>query len=350
VLGVIPTGDTFAHFGQLLNQAGLGIREMGIPVTDHEGLLFLTTMGIGLVAVTVDLCAVTLRRPAMAGLPMLAIYSVPVAVYVDSVPVLPFIVGAAGFLWLLVADNVDRVRRFGRRFTGDGRDVDVWEPSPLAAAGRRLAVIGVAVAVLLPLAVPGLTTGLLSRLTQVGGGSGAGGFGSGGNGRVNLFASLSGSLNQSDTRDMMKVTTSEQDPFYLRLGVADVINDNGFANRTPSGRSITRGFSDPREGPDRAGVSYQQHRAEVEILDLNMGLAPIYTTTIGVSDIGNGWSYDTGAQVLFSTRNTTKDKKYSFDYVRARYSPQALRTARPIERTDPLAVLTTVPDDVVVDA
>ncbi|HET6531144.1 MAG TPA: DUF3488 and transglutaminase-like domain-containing protein [Actinoplanes sp.] len=347
---LLPTTDTFLHFGQLFTQAGEDTRNYGVPVPDREALLFVTTLGVGGCAIVVDLLTVVMRKPALAGLPMLAIYSVPVAVYVDSVPVLPFIVGAAGFLWLLVADNVDRVRRFGRRFTGDGRDVDVWEPSPLAAAGRRLAVIGVAIAVLLPLAVPGLTTGLLSRLTQVSGGNGSGGFGSGGTGRVNLFASLSGSLNQGDTRDMMKVTTSERDPFYLRLGVADVINDSGFANRTPSGRSIARGFVDPREGPDRAGVSYQQHRAEVEIIDLNMGLAPIYTTPIRVSDIGNGWSYDTGAEVLFSGRNTTKDKKYTIDYVRARYSPQALRTARPIGRTDPLAVLTTVPDDAVVDA
>ena len=177
---------------------------------------------------------------------MLAIYSVPVAVYVDSVPVLPFIVGAAGFLWLLVADNVDRVRRFGRRFTGDGRDVDVWEPSPLAAAGRRLAVIGVAAAVLLPLAVPGLTTGLLSRLTQVGAGNGTGGFGTGGNGRVNLFASLSGSLNQNETKEMLRVTTNEPDPFYLRLGVADVVNESGFANRPPTGRPLARGAAATR--------------------------------------------------------------------------------------------------------
>ena len=139
-----------------------------MPVPDREALLFVTVLGVGGCAIVVDLLTVGLRKPALAGLPMLAIYSVPVAVYVDSVPVLPFIVGAIGFLWLLVADNVDRVRRFGRRFTGDGRDVDVWEPSPLAAAGRRLAVIGVAAAVLLPLVVPGLTTGLLSRLTQVG--------------------------------------------------------------------------------------------------------------------------------------------------------------------------------------
>src|SRR4051794_41237178 len=114
---------------------------------------------------------------------MLAIYSVPVAVYVASVPSLPFVVGAFGFLWLLVSDNVDRVRRFGRRFTGEGRDIDVWEPSPLAAAGRRLGVVGVVLAVLLPVATPGLTTGLIDRIRANGGGSGTGtGTGGGGGG------------------------------------------------------------------------------------------------------------------------------------------------------------------------
>ena len=51
-----------------------------MPVPDLDGLLLLTTAGVGLVAVLVDLAAVGIRRPALAGLPMLAIYSVPVAV------------------------------------------------------------------------------------------------------------------------------------------------------------------------------------------------------------------------------------------------------------------------------
>ncbi|MBX6724129.1 MAG: transglutaminase domain-containing protein, partial [Dactylosporangium sp.] len=161
VLGILPTTETFARFRELLEQARVATREMGVPVSDHDGLLFLSTLGVGGVAICVDLCAVALRRPAVAGLPMLAVYSVPVAVHQDSVSILPFVAGAAGFLWLLMADNIDRVRRFGRRFTGDGRDIDVWEPSPLAAAGRRMAIVGVLVAVALPLAVPGMTTGLL---------------------------------------------------------------------------------------------------------------------------------------------------------------------------------------------
>ena len=141
---LIPQPATFGWFVDLIKQAGEDTRAYGVPVPDREGLQFVAVLGIGTVAIVVDLLTAVFRRPALAGLPMLAIYSIPVAVYLDSVPVLPFIIGAAGYLWLLVADNVDRVRRFGRRFTGDGRDVDIWEPSPLAAAGRRLGAVGVA--------------------------------------------------------------------------------------------------------------------------------------------------------------------------------------------------------------
>jgi transglutaminase-like putative cysteine protease len=316
-------------------------------VPDRDGLLFITVLGIGSVAIVVDLLTVVLRRPALAGLPMLAIYSVPVAIYVDDVPVLPFIIGAVGFLWLLVADNVDRVRRFGRRFTGDGRDVDVWEPSPLAAAGRRLAFIGVAAAVILPLAVPGITTGLLSRLTQTGSGVGGVGAGSGGGGRINLFASLSGQLGQTDTRDLLKVTTNEPNPFYLRIGVADAVTDQGFTSRSNTGRSIRNyNLPDPRTEASTDGASYQAYKATIESTGLEQGLAPIYSTTVGVDGLQGSWNYDPAAQALFSNRTTTKGRKYTIDYLRATFTPAELRTAQPLARTNSLqAQLTAVPQD-----
>ncbi|RSM56840.1 transglutaminase [Actinoplanes sp. ATCC 53533] len=341
LLSLVPGPSTFTHFGELFAQAGDDARSYGVPVPDREGLLFAAVLGIGAVAIAVDLLTVVARRPALAGLPMLAIYSVPVAVSVDSVPVLPFVVGATGFLWLLVADNVDRVRRFGRRFTGDGRGVDVWEPSPLAAAGRRLAVIGVAAAVLLPLIIPGLNTGGLNQLTQAGsGGNGSGG----GTGRINLFAALSGQLNQTTTTAYVKVKTNEPDPFYLRFGVADVLTDQGFSSRAPSGRPLSRGLDNPSQSD---GVDYRQYRAEVEITeDFGQKLAPIYSNIVGVNGLDAAWSYDPDTQVVFSNRTTTKGKKYSFDYLRAKYTPAQLRTAQPLARTEPLrAQFTTVPDD-----
>jgi transglutaminase-like putative cysteine protease len=348
LLSLLPTPATIAGFGKLTAEAGADSRAYGVPVPDRDGLLFICVLGVGACAIVVDLVTVALRRPALAGLPMLAIYSVPVAVYVDDVPVLPFIVGTAGFLWLLVSDNIDRVRRFGRRFTGDGRDVDIWEPSPLASAGRRLAVVGVAAAVLVPLAVPGVTTGLLSRLTQTGAGVGQGGLGGGGGSGVSLFAHLSGSLSQTETVELARVKTTEAQPFYLRFGVADVVTDQGFANRAPSGRSISR--LNTTVPPAAPGTSYRQYHADVQVSNaLAMTLAPVYPSLVATNGLDGAWAYDPNMQVVFSNRTTTRGKKYSFDYVRPAFTPAALRTAAPLPPGHPVRTqFTAVPQDAAV--
>ncbi|WP_229400219.1 transglutaminase family protein [Micromonospora okii] len=336
LVAFLPTPGTFAHFGELLGASAQDMRSYGVKVPDTDPLLFVTVLGIGAVAVVVDVLAVGLRRPALAGLPMLAVYSVPVAVYTDSVPAVPFVVGAAGYLWLLVTDNVDRVRRFGRRFTGDGRDVDVWEASPLAAAGRRLAVVGVVLAVALPLAVPGMTGGLLDTLGS-GTGDGSGRPGQGGNqGRVDLFASLSGQLNQSEVYEMVKVTTSEPNPFYLRYGVADELRPDGFRVRTPTGRPVTRDLPDPTQRA-RAGVEQKRYRATVKVTkNLAMPLLPVYAEPVRTEELGGNWLYDPNLQVLFSNRDNSRDKSYSFEYVRSTYTPAALRQAPSLPSDHPV--------------
>ncbi|WP_406071712.1 DUF3488 and DUF4129 domain-containing transglutaminase family protein [Micromonospora sp. NBC_01638] len=335
LLAVLPTPGTLAHFADLLAGSMQDMRSYGVEVPDTDPLLFIAVLGVGAVAVLVDVLAVGLRRPALAGLPMLAIYSVPVAVYVDSVPATPFVVGAAGYLWLLVTDNVDRVRRFGRRFTGDGRDVDVWEASPLASAGRRLAAVGVALAVVLPLAVPGMTGGLLDSLSRspgTGNGSGSGGT----SGRIDLFASLAGQLNQSEVADLVKVTTSEPNPFYLRYAVADDLRPSGFQARNPSGRPANRDLPNPAE---RIGQGVQQtpYRATVEVTrSLSMSLMPVYAEPVRTEDLNGNWLYDPNQQVIFSNRENSRGRKYSFDYLRSTYSPATLRAAQPLPADHPV--------------
>ncbi|MGI5216005.1 transglutaminase TgpA family protein [Plantactinospora sp. CA-290183] len=338
LLTVLPTPGTITHFGALLGGSAQDMRSYGAPVQDTDPLLFITVLGVGAVAVVVDLLTVGLRRPALAGLPMLAIYSVPVAVYVDSVQALPFVIGAAGYLWLLAADNVDRVRHFGRRFTGDGRDVDVWEPSPLAAAGRRLAVVGVVVAVLLPLAVPGMTSGLFDRFNTAGDGNGNGRGTGNSPGRVNLFASLSGELNRSEVRDFVRVTTDDPDPYYLRFAVADDLRRTGFAARTPSGSPVTRTLPDPREGdqPAQRGVTRSAHQARVEILDFNMPFLPVYAEPVNADGVDSSWLYDPNRQIVFSNRTQSRGQNYSFEYVRSAYTPEALAAAPSLSAEDPM--------------
>jgi transglutaminase-like putative cysteine protease len=345
LLALVPTPDTFSYFGGLLTEAMDDMRSYGVPVPDRRGLLFLTVLGVGAVAIIVDFVTVSLRRPALAGLPMLAIYSVPVAVYTDSVSPIPFVIGACGFLWLLVADNVERVRRFGRRFTGDGRDVDVWEPSPLAAAGRRLAVVGVLAAVALPLAVPSVGAGLVNTIGQ-GGGDGTGDGPRRGPGAVDLFAELSGRLNQAETQDLLKVTTSEPDPYYLRFAVADRVGPNGFSSRSPNGRSVPNYMRNARDRViDPPGSTPQTYRARVEISDsFDMPMLPIYHQPVSVEDIDSSWFFDHDMQVMYSGRSRSKGKSYEFEYVRTKYDPAELRRAPSFgQGTGELRAFTVVP-------
>jgi transglutaminase-like putative cysteine protease len=334
VAGFLPGGATLRHFTVLLNDAGQDMRDYAVPVPDRAGLLFLTTVGVGLVALAVDVTAVGLRRPALAGLPMLAIYSVPVAVHQDSVPFASFVLGASGFLWLLATDNVDRVRRFGRRFTGDGRDVDMWEPSPLAAAGRRLALVGVILAVAVPTAVPGMTGGLLDHF---GSGTGVGpGIGGGGQ-SVNLFTHFAGQLNLDKTIALATVRTDDPRPYYLTLATAGDLTMTGFQARPPrDGQPVTREIRPP--DVTAPGTDVERYRATVTVQQLDMGFAPVYQTLVGkVEGLDRTWRYDGDSHDVYSTtRSTSKGRTYSFDYVHVRYTAEALAEADPLAEDDPI--------------
>jgi hypothetical protein len=344
LLGLIPTPATIAHFNDLLASAGVTIRDSGVPVSDEDGLLFLAALGVGAVLLAIDLAAVVARRPAIAGIPMVAVYLVPVGTHTRSVSFLAFVCTAAAFLWLLATDNVDRVRRFGRRFTGDGRDIDVWEPSPLAAAGRRLAVIGVAAAVVLPLAVPGMTTGLLDRFgTGVGDGPGTGN-GSGRNGQVNLFSFLQGSLVRDQAYDMIKVTTADPTPYYLRFGVAEELTNNGFVNR-PWTQGQALGNLQPPPQVTGPGITYRPNQAQIEILNFNEQLLPVYQNVVRLERLDNAWLWDRRANVLYSNRTTAKGRKYTVYYVRPEYTADALRTAADLRTDDQIRTMyTRVPE------
>jgi transglutaminase-like putative cysteine protease len=329
IAGILPGRATMEHFGALLGQLPADVREHAAPVLPLDSLMLVTVVGVGVVAILVDLCAAGARRPGLAGLPLLAIYSVPVAVSFDSVPMVLFVIGAAGYLWLLGADNVDRVRRFGRRFTGDGRDVDTWEPSPLSGAGRRLAVVGLLIAVAVPLAVPGMTTGLADRFgPSLGPGSGSGGSGTG---RVNLFAELHGQLNLDETVELLRVHTDDPEPFYLRIATADQIRETGFEPSAASGSPVAQpdgSFLRRPGAPSRTGVTYHRHRAVLEISDdFVMQLAPTYAELTEINGLDDQWRYDPTQQIVFSPRQVARGLTYELVYRRAEYDPDALRQA-----------------------
>lgn len=345
---LLPSLETFRHFNELFVASGEQIRVTAVPAPDLDGLLLLATSGIGLVAILVDLAAVGVRRPALAGLPMLAIYSVPVAVLDDGVSFLNFAAAGAGYLWLLVADSVDRVRRFGRRFSGDGRDVNLWEPSPLSAAGRRLGAVVIVLAILLPLAVPSMTSTILTNFGPAGGsGTGTGpDVGDIPITSVDLNALLHDNLTLNETVQMAVVRTNDPSPYYLRIGTAERLDETGMYTNDIEGPlyPVDRPLPDRPVGPATVAGTYE---ANIEITGLNMPLAPIYTQLTGVSGLDGSWGLDPATEQVYSRQRTINGASYTIQYTRLSYTPEALRNAPPLSAaTDPrLSSLTVVPSN-----
>ncbi|GAA1551212.1 hypothetical protein GCM10009827_084770 [Dactylosporangium maewongense] len=327
--GILPSPGTFAHFRDLLRTAAADLARFAPPVTDREGLMFLAVLGVAAVALLVDQLAVVQRQPALAGLPMLAVYAVPVTASSASTSWLPFVLGAAGFLWLLGTDSVDRIHRFGRRLGGAGPRT----PSPLAAAGRRLGAAGVGLAVLVPLvpfALPGIG---LDRL---------GGAGDPGGDEVSMVAAFAARLRQGPTSDMVRVTgATDPDPYYLRLGVLEQLTRQGFTARPP-------GDTGRLTGPDwGASVRSTAYRADIEIVSgLGDGLLPVYAWPTSITGAGAGWRFDGRTGVVHAERRAAPGLRYTVGYVRPDVTPGDLRGAAPVDPGDPAFNDTlAVPDD-----
>jgi hypothetical protein len=152
------------------------------PVQDSRPVSLIAAGGIGLVAVIVDILAVRLRRPAVAGLPLLLLFSVPVASDLKTLGFsenLAFAAGLAGYLALLSADGRQRLRMWGRLVTfryvqsadetGSGPDT-----RELAASGRRIGLAAVCLAVAIPIVLPSMHVHHVFGTTSDGSAPGAG--------------------------------------------------------------------------------------------------------------------------------------------------------------------------------
>jgi transglutaminase-like putative cysteine protease len=158
---VVPTAASLHHLRVLAAQASAEVGRYAPPVPQSVGVTLLAAAGIGFVAAVADLIGVRLRRAAIAGLPLLVLYCVPLTT--DARPggvgtAVVFCLGIAGYLALLSADGRERVRLWGRlvRPWRDGSESKGPDTRQLTAAGRRIGFAAVVLALLVPVILPGL--------------------------------------------------------------------------------------------------------------------------------------------------------------------------------------------------
>ncbi|MEU9386761.1 DUF3488 and transglutaminase-like domain-containing protein, partial [Streptomyces sp. NPDC048279] len=258
IAGLVPGPDTFRYFADLLQQGSDDISRYAIPAPLSDGIRLMVIGGVLIVGLIVDTLAVTYRSAAPAGLPLLALYSVAAGLSDGPTDWLWFLVAAAGYLLLLLAEGRNRLSQWGRVFGGVSRTPGGQDSGAVAPVrtGRRIGFAVLSVALFVPFVMPSIQGGLLDGTGNgVGVGNGNGGTIS----AVNPLVSLRDSLNVDEDRQVLSVRTGTADVSDLYLRIVSLDEFDGTTWK-PAQRHIT---GVPDTFPTPAGLGGDVKRATV---------------------------------------------------------------------------------------
>lgn len=319
VFFAVPTPASLEALRDLVTSGFIDVRRFATPAPESAGLLLLTVGGVGIVAILVDLVAVRLGHPGVAGLPMLALYSVSAGVLVEGPGWIPFLAGALGFLALLLADNREHLERWGRpvvtRRSWERRQAPPVPPTantaPMAGLGRRIGGFAVVTAVLAPTLVP------LTDQSFVGG-DGAGSswlrrFGAPALRAPDPVVSMRRDLLRQSNQVIFSYTSTADRPEYLRTVALTEFNGETWK----PGR--LRGYDEFTVEPNVAlpqsvgsdPTITRTTRTRVTLRDevsVNFLPAPYAPAEV---DAGNGWYYEPDTLTVFSPRGSVKALRYT---------------------------------------
>ena len=304
--GVLPTGKTVAALSTLVTAGRADVQRFGPPVPTTAGLVLLSAAGVGAVAILVDAVAVVIDRAAMAGLPLLLLFAIPSAVVPGGLGGFPFVLGAIGWLGLLLVEGSERVGRWGTPMrsaqpgAGPGGD-----ESSLGRVGRRIGFAAVGMAVVVPLLIPGLD----HRLVGGSGGDGSGDSGGSSSARTyNPITRLKDQLELPDPVQLLQYQTDDPEPDYLRMTTLDVYTGLGWE---ASQLSQLRDQAQVQKGIKRPvgdGGPHRRFTTKIAIDGDHLAVfwlpVPFGPTKVKVKGT---WLWDPSSQTVFSASRTTKD-------------------------------------------
>ncbi|MGW2374442.1 transglutaminase TgpA family protein [Kitasatospora sp. NPDC001683] len=219
--GVLPGPSALRVLSRVFSSGLDDIVQYALPAPPTPGLRLILVSAVGLIAVLVDTIAVTYRRAALAGLPLLAMYSIGNGFAgKQGGSWIWFCFAAAGYLVLLFAEGQDRVSRWGRVFRGGARGTVT--SNQVSLGGQQVGVLALALAMLLPVFLPRWDFGLLD--SGSGGSSGSGtGLGRSVTSSLDPMISLESALTKPSDDVLLTYTLDSDlaDQTYLRTGSLD---------------------------------------------------------------------------------------------------------------------------------
>lgn len=315
-LGIFPGPVALGELQEMTRLALMEAEAALAPVPTTDSLLLLAVGGIGLVALTVDTIGVTLRLPALAGVPLLLVFALPAAVIRGGVPWWLLPLAVIGWLLLLAADARDDARAWGplltRRPGAQPRArAHPRVPRPRAAVGGaavQVALVAVVVALLLPTAIPGL-----SEPVWVSPSGDRPGIGGSGSVSVDPFASLRRDLVDNPEREVLRYRTTSTAPGYLRLVSLDTFDGVTWrASEAP----IRVPATEPLGPPDLPGVAgVTDSTWDVRISDLDNAQLPVpyagSALTTLADPLDERWTWDPQTRTVGGVGVSSRDSAYA---------------------------------------
>ncbi len=256
LFGVVPLRASWHDVHRLMTSLQHTTSEQAAPIHSTPAVRLTLCALLALVAALVDLIAVVGRRGALAGVPLLIVFTVSGAVPRQVVSWWLFALAAGAFLILLALDSSDDLNRWGHYVPRPGQDRRRASGAAGAISAQRIAVAAIALAVILPVFAPADSRNLVANLFHngsSGGGDGAG-FGAGGSGgAIDPFVALKGQLNRKKPLRLFDVSVQQlsgprgAQPFYLRTNVLSQFVGTGW-------RAGPSGPSEPVDATDFASV------------------------------------------------------------------------------------------------
>ncbi|MEU9124739.1 DUF3488 and transglutaminase-like domain-containing protein [Streptomyces sp. NPDC048506] len=332
ILGLVPGPDAIAEFSRLVQSGVQDVGRYAIPAPVTPGIRLLLVAGVLVIGLIVDALAVTYRSAAPAGLPLLALYSVAAGLSQGGAGWLWFLVAAAGYLLLLLAEGRDRLSQWGRVFggtdrPGGGPGFAAGAAGPALApvrTGRRIGALALGIALVVPAVLPSLGGGLIGPSGNGGGPGGGGGTIS----AVNPLVSLQDSLNQPEDKEVLNYRTTAADSRDLYLRIVALDQFDGAAWK-PSERTVT---DVPERLPEPPGLSSAVERNRI---NTSISTAPWYAQNwlplpypASRVDISGRWRYEPQGRTLVGDRGqNTRGLQYQVESLQVRPTSQQLAGA-----------------------
>jgi transglutaminase-like putative cysteine protease len=282
--GFVPSGATVDDLTALMDSLHRTMRDEVAPVTSTVAVRLVVCALLGLLAALVDLLAVAGRRGALAGVPLLVVFTVAGAVPRSPVAWIWFVFAAIGFLVVLSLDAGDELRDWGRRIARRG---NTGGRPVVGISAQRIGIAAIVLAVVVPAVLPKPSRNLIADAFRDGG-NGIGGFGAGsGGGSISPFAALKGQLDRDNPVTLAKVHVdggSSVVPFYLKTNVLDRYTDD--VGWSVSNHGVVEGLAET--GFDTALPTFvsrvSRFSATISVRELS-GNAPVFTMPRAMSGL-----------------------------------------------------------------